>query len=230
MVLVRSSEVGGDSGSGVLLKVRNAGMQGQEFLCSLLALEADLTSFLLSSGAMRLFDHIGAARCPDDLNVLHPVEYGECSNGRAVTPEFVGMDHVWHVVTHQQPFEGGVCRLGILPILQEKIQDRARVVDGPPQPEFLALDLDADFIQKPPGTPSGLPVPEFFGEERGELDVPLAQRLVADLNAALLEEFLDVTLTQRETVIEPESVLDDAERETVAVRLAVSHRRSAYRA
>jgi len=73
-------------------------------------------------------------------------------------------------------------------------------------------------------------VPEFFGEEGSELDVPLAQGFVAHLDAALLEEFLDVTLTQRETVMEPESILDDAERGTVAVRLTVSHRRSAYRA
>ena len=73
-------------------------------------------------------------------------------------------------------------------------------------------------------------MPEFFGEERGELDVPLAQRLVADLDTALLEQFLNVTLTQRETVVEPKSVLDDAERKTVAVGFAISHRRSAYRA
>ena len=71
---------------------------------------------------------------------------------------------------------------------------------------------------------------QFLGEERCELDVPLAQGFVADLNAALLEEFLNVTLAEGEVVVEPESVLDDAQRETVAVRLAVSHGPSAYRA
>jgi len=120
------------------------------------------------------------------------------------------MNHVWHVVAHQKLFEEGVCRLGISPILQEKIQDRARVVDGPPQPEFFALDLDAHFIQEPPGTPTGFPVPQFFGEERSELDVPLAQGLVADLDATLLEELLNITLAQREAMIQPKSVLDDA--------------------
>ena len=70
---------------------------------------------------------------------------------------------------------------------------------------------------------------QFLGKERCEFDVPLAQRLVADLNAALLEEFLNVTLAEGEVVVEPESVLDDAQRETVAVRLAVSHGRPAYR-
>ena len=73
-------------------------------------------------------------------------------------------------------------------------------------------------------------MPQFFGEERGELDVPLAQGFVADLNAALLEKFLDVTLAEGEAVIEPEGVLDDAHRKAVAVRLAVSHGCPAYRA
>ena len=73
-------------------------------------------------------------------------------------------------------------------------------------------------------------MPEFFGEEGGELNVPLAQRLVAHLNATLLEQFLDVTLAQRKAVIEPEGVLDDAQWKTVAVRLAISHGHSAYRA
>jgi len=54
--------------------------------------------------------------------------------------------------------------------------------------------------------------------------------LFDNLDAALLEEFSDVKLAQTETVVESESVLDDAKREPVAVRLAVSHRRLASRA
>lgn len=130
---------------------------------------------------MGLLDQIVAARSRDDLDVLHSVEHRECSNGRAVTPEFVGVDHVWHVVICQESSEKSLCRLGISPILEEQIQDSARGINGPPQPEFLALDLDADLVQEPPGTPSGFPVPQFFGEEGGELDVPLAQGFVADL-------------------------------------------------
>ena len=72
-------------------------------------------------------------------------------------------------------------------------------------------------------------MPQFFGEERCELDVPLAQRLVADLDATLLKEFLDITLAQREGMITPESLLDDAQGKPMAVRLAVSHGPSAYR-
>ena len=104
------------------------------------------------------------------------------------------------------------------------------VSSGQEQPVFLAINLAAYFIQKPPGTPVGFPVPQFFGEEGCELDVPLPECLVTDLDAALLEQFLNITLAEEEVLVKPESVLDDAQRKTVAVRLAVSHGRSAYRA
>lgn len=70
---------------------------------------------------------------------------------------------------------------------------------------------------------------QFFGEEGCELDVPLAQRLVAELDATLLKEFLNKTLAQREVVIKPESVLDDARGKPMAVRPAVRHGPSACR-
>ena len=60
-VLVRSSEVGGNGSAGMLVKVRDAGMQGQEFLRSEGIFEADLTLLLLSGGPMRLFDQVVTA-------------------------------------------------------------------------------------------------------------------------------------------------------------------------
>ncbi|GGR74387.1 hypothetical protein GCM10008959_39560 [Deinococcus seoulensis] len=70
---------------------------------------------------------------------------------------------------------------------------------------------------------------QFFGQERGKFDVPLPQGLVTDLYAALVEQFLHITLAEGEAVIKPEGVADDAERETVAVGLPVSHSSPPYR-
>jgi len=83
MVLVRSAEVGGDGGSGVRVKVRNAGMQGEEFLCSPLVLEADLASFLLPCETKGLLDEVVAACRGDDLDVPHSVEHRKFPNGAA---------------------------------------------------------------------------------------------------------------------------------------------------
>ncbi len=133
------------------------------------------------------------------------------------------MNDVWHVVIDQEPFKKDLRRLGISPSLQQEIQHCAGIIDGPPYPILFALNLDADFIQKPPGTPVGFPVAQFLGEEGRELGIPLAQRLTTDLNPTLLESFLNITLVKGEAVVEPESVLDDAQRKAVAQGLAVSH-------
>jgi hypothetical protein len=94
----------------------------------------------------------------------------------------------------------------------------------------FAPDLDADLIQKPPGTGAGFSVPQFLSEQRGGLDVPLAQRLMTDLNPAILESFLNITLAEGEAVVQPEGALDDAQRKPVAVWLTIRHRRSASHA
>ena len=194
-VLVRSSEVGGNSGASVLMEVRDSGMQGQEFLRSAGIFEANLAPLLLSCGPMRLFDQVIAASSRDHLDVLHSVEHGKFSNRCSITPELIRVDDVWNVIVQQKPSEKGLCCLGISPILQKEVKDRARFIDSPPQPTIFAPDLDADLVQEPPGTPAGFPVPQFLSEQRCKLDVPLAQRLVAGVDAALLEEFLDITLT-----------------------------------
>jgi len=51
---------------------------------------------------------------------------------------------------------------------------------------------------------------------------------MANLNAALVEQFLYVSVTQGKAVVEPNGVLDDGHRETVAVGLGVGHGQLAY--
>jgi hypothetical protein len=112
--------------------------------------------------------------------------------------------------------------------LQKNVQHRAGVIDSPPQPVFLTTDLGAYLIQVPSGTLPGFPVTELFGEERRELDIPLAEGFVTDDNAALVQQFLNIALAQGKPVVEPKGVLDDAERKSVLVGLTVSHGPSAY--
>ena len=46
---------------------------------------------------------------------------------------------------------------------------------------------------------------------------------MADLNAALVQQFLDISVTQGKVVVQPDGVLDDGHGETVAARLGVGH-------
>ena len=90
------------------------------------------------------------------------------------------------------------------------------------------IDARTHLIQMPPGTPSGFPVAKLFGKEGRELDAPFLEGLVADLNAALVQQFLDISVAERKMVIQPDGVLDDGHGEAVAVRLGIGHGGSAY--
>ena len=105
--------------------------------------------------------------------MLHSVEHRKRSNGRLVPPQFVGVNSVWDVIICEQTFKKGLRGVRVALGLQEHVQRGTGIIDGPPQPEFLTTDLDAYFIQKPPRTPAGFSVAQFFSEEWGEFDVPL---------------------------------------------------------
>jgi hypothetical protein len=51
---------------------------------------------------------------------------------------------------------------------------------------------------------------------------------MADLNTALISQFLDISFTQWEAVVPPNGVLDDGHGESVAVRFRLDHGMSAY--
>jgi len=71
-------------------------------------------------------------------------------------------------------------------------------------------------------------VAKFLSERGAELNAPLAQRLVAYLYVAPVEQFLDVSVAEWKAVVQPNGVLDDGHGKAVAVGLGVGHRRSAY--
>ena len=112
--------------------------------------------------------------------------------------------------------------------LKENALHEAVLVHGPPKPVSNAVNGRTHLVQMPPGTPSGLPVTQVFGEEGSKFDTPFAQGFVADLDAALIEQFLNIPVTQGKSVVEPDSVPDDGHWEAVAVGFRVGHGGSAY--
>ncbi len=81
---------------------------------------------------MGLFNQIVAASSRDYSDVLHTVEHGKFSDRCSIPPEFIGVNDVWHVIMHEKSFEKSLRCLGIPPLLKEKIEHCARVVDGSP--------------------------------------------------------------------------------------------------
>jgi hypothetical protein len=63
----------------------------------------------------------------------------------------------------------------------------------------------------------GSPVTQVFSEKGSELDTPFVEGLVADLNAALVQQFLHVSVTQGKAVVEPNGLLDDGHGEAASV-------------
>ena len=72
--------------------------------------------------------------------------------------------------------------------LKQDVEHEAVLVHRPPQPVSDAIDARTHLVQMPPGTPAGFLVAKLFGEEGRELDTPFAQRLVTDLDAALVNK------------------------------------------
>lgn len=110
-------------------------------------------------------------------------------------------------------------------LLNENVEDVSILVYRPPQPVGDPSDPHVHFIQMSPRTPSGFSVTQFLSQERSKskFDVPLPQGLVADHAPALMEEFLHVTLTEREPMVEPQGVADDAQGKSMTVRLLAAH-------
>ena len=90
------------------------------------------------------------------------------------------------------------------------------------------IDRRTDLVQRPPRTPPGFSVTQFVGEEGTEFDAPLAEGLVTDLDAALREQLLNISVAERKAVVQPDGVLDDGHWESVAIRFQLGHGGSAY--
>ena len=209
------------------MKIFDSGVQFQEFLRSFPPLESLLLSLLTSCGTLRLFDDIVTPGRGDHLLVIDIDQTQELSDGHPVTPQLIGVNDLWDVILTQEPSQEGLRSFSVSVSLEENIEHETVLVHSPPKPVSDAIDARTHLIHMPPGAPPGFPVTQFFHKQRSELDTPFAKGLVAHLNAVLVQQFLNIALAQEKPVVEPKGVLDNAQRKTVSVGLAVSHRGSA---
>ena len=211
-----------------MMEVLNSCVKAQKFLRSFPPLESKLLSLLTPCRTMRLLDQVVATRCRNHLLVVDIDQARQFPDCGTIASQLIGVNGLWDIVFSQQPGQEGLRRFGVSMPLKENIEHEAVLVHCAPQPMPNAVDARADFIQIPAGTPPGFPLAQFFRKQGTEFDAPLPERLVTDLDTALVESFLNVSVAQGEAVIEPDGVLDDTHRKAVAVGLDVSHGGSAY--
>ena len=162
-------------------------------------------------------------------------------NRGPIASQLIGVNDLWDIVFTQDPAQERLRGFGIAVTLEQDVEHEA-VLDillssgqaprgavlAKTKPVSNAIDGCTHLVEMPPRTPSGFAVAQFLCEAGSEFYAPFAQRLMADLNAALVQQFLYVPVAQGKAVVQPNGVLDDSYGETVAIRLGVGHGRSAY--
>jgi len=82
---------------------------------------------------------------------------------------------------------------------------------------ILPLIFDDDFIETPRVASAGPAPAQPVGPDLPERRAPLPDGLVADHDAALQHQLLDLTKAQREPVLQPHAVRDDLRRVPVSL-------------
>ena len=149
-------------------------------------------------------------------------------NRGPIASQLIGVNDLWDIVFTQDPAQERLRGFGIAVTLEQDVEHEAVLVHCSSEPVADAIDARTYLVQVPAGTPAGFPLAQFLSKEGAEFDTPLAEGLVADLNAALVQQFLNIPATQGEAMVEPNGVLDDTHWETVAVGLGIGHGRSIF--
>ena len=161
---------------------------------------------------MRVFRTIVGAQTL--LVVAGEAEIAKC---RSVRTELVGHDRPGRKTLplqqfSQQPQRGGL----VMTALKQHVQHLAFAVDRPPQKQMSASEPDNHFVEVPPIIRPRAPADETRGDLGLEFQRPATDAFITDVNAALRQQLLDIAITDREAVIEPDSVSDNVRRKLMA--------------
>ena len=211
-----------------MVEVLDAGVQAQKFLRAFPPPESLLLSLLTPCGTMGLLDDIVAASRGDHWLMVDPIQAGKVTDCGTEAAELIRVDDLWDVVFTQEPSQEFLRSFGVSMPLKEDIEHETVLVHRPPQPMPDAVHARTDLVKVPAGTPTGFPLAKVFSKEGSEFEAPFAESFVTDLNAALVEQFLNVSVAQGKAVVQPDGVLNDGHGETVAVRFWVGHGGSTY--
>ena len=179
----------------MMVEVGDPGVEAQECLSAFPSFEALLTSLLSPCGSVFLLNDVIAAGRRDHLLMVDIDQARDLPDRGSIAAELVGMNYLWDITFTQEPRQEGPGSFSVSVPLKKNVEHEAVLVHSPPQPMSDAIDTCTHLVQMPPGTSSGFPVTQVFCEQGTEFDIPLAQRLMADLDTALVQQFLHVPVT-----------------------------------
>jgi hypothetical protein len=101
--------------------------------------------------------------------------------------------------------------------LHQDIKDIAVLVDGAPQVVAFAIDRQKDLIEVPLVARSGTSAAQLVGIRPPEHPAPIPHRLIRQNDTAFGHQLFDVSVTQAEAEIQPDTVADDLGWEPMAL-------------
>ena len=121
-------------------------------------------------------------------------------NGRRVARQLIGDHDAWFIadaIDHlpKEAFGGML----ISPRLYQDVQHDAVLIDRPPQPVAFATDLQQDLVEVPLVARSSSSTTEPSRVRGAERSAPLTDRLMADGDAPLSEQILNVAKAEVES-------------------------------
>src|ERR1700720_2731220 len=113
--------------------------------------------------------------------------------------------------------------------LDQDVENDAVLIDGAPEPVWLASNRDDDLIHMPFVAASRRTLADLIGERLAELLPPLAHGLVRHANPARRQHFLDHAKAQGKPKIEPNGIADHFCRKAMAAIQRISGSRHGQR-
>ena len=112
----------------------------------------------------------------------------------------------------QKPLGGVV----VASALNQGIENEAVLIDGAPQPMFLAIDRDDDLVEMPLVAQARSAATDFVGEVSAEFLGPTPNRFMADDDPPRRQKVFDHSQAERKSELEPNGVGDDLRRKAMA--------------
>jgi len=134
----------------------------------------------------------------------------EIAKRRSIRPEPVGYDRPRGKTLPLRQFsQQSQSGRFVATSLNQHVQYLTFAVDRPPQEHMSATNPDHHFVKVPSVIRPRALAHQAGGNLGPEFHRPATDALVTDVDASLSQQFLDIPITERETIVQPNCMADD---------------------